>query len=221
MNQTPAAPLEVQFTNTSTFYTSVVWDFGPGEGTSTLNNPVHFYSTPGTYLVKLLITSPGGCLDSAFHTIRLDDTAGSRVDYLPIGGCKPLDVNLNIVTAATISSYYWDFGDGNTATSTTPTTNHIYTSFGNFLPKVIMTDPSGCIIPLQGLDTVFVIGARANFGVDDSLFCDFGTTQLQISAGTLVMAALPLSKTLLIPMQLRDYILFNWLSLHKLVVVIL
>lgn len=169
------APLEVQFTNTSTFYTSVVWDFGPGEGTSTLNNPVHFYSTPGTYLVKLLITSPGGCLDSAFQRIVLDDTAGSRVDYLPIGGCKPLDVSLNIVTSATISSYYWDFGDGYTETTTTPTTNHIYTSFGNFLPKVIMTDPSGCIIPIQGLDTVFVIGARANFGVDDSLFCDFGT----------------------------------------------
>ncbi|OSZ76845.1 hypothetical protein CAP36_10440 [Chitinophagaceae bacterium IBVUCB2] len=174
-------PLEVQFTNTSTFYTSVVWDFGTGEGNSTLNNPVHFYSTPGTYTVKLLITSPGGCLDSAFHTIVLDDTAGSRIDYLPIGGCKPLDVSLNILTAATISSYYWDFGDGYTETTTTPTTNHIYSSFGNFLPKIIMTDPSGCIIPLQGLDTVFVIGATANFGVDDSLFCDFGTANFSDS----------------------------------------
>lgn len=169
------APLEVQFTNTSTFYSSVLWDFGPGEGTSTLNNPIHFYSIPGTYLVKLLITSPGGCLDSAFQTITLDDTAGSRINYTPINGCKPLNVNLNITTPATITSYYWDFGDGTTTTTTTPTTNHIYTSFGNFLPKVIMTDPTGCIIPLQGPDTIFVTGAKANFGVDDSLFCDFGT----------------------------------------------
>lgn len=175
-------PFEVQFTNTSTYYTSVVWDFGPGEGTSSLNNPVHFYSVPGTYIVKLLITSPGGCLDSAFHSITLNDTAGSRVDYIPLGGCKPLDVNLNIVTAGSIASFYWDFGDGYTATTTTPTINHVYNSFGNFLPKIIMTDPSGCIIPLQGLDTVYVIGATANFGADDSLFCDFGTANFTDSS---------------------------------------
>ncbi len=167
-------PLEVQFTNTSTYYSSVTWDFGPGEGNSTLNNPIHFYSNPGIYIVKLLITSPGGCLDSAFHTITVYDTAGSSVNYLPIGGCKPLDVNLNILTPGPMVSYYWDFGDGFTQTTATPTINHIYASYGNFLPKVIMEDPTGCLIPLQGLDTVYVTGAEANFGNDDSLFCDFG-----------------------------------------------
>jgi gliding motility-associated-like protein len=40
-----------------------------------------------------------------------------------------------------------------------------------------MEDPSGCLIPLEGLDTVYVTGAKANFGNDDSLFCDFGTVQ--------------------------------------------
>ena len=44
------SPLEVQFTNTSTFYSSVLWDFGPGQGNSTLNNPVHYYS-PGSYML--------------------------------------------------------------------------------------------------------------------------------------------------------------------------
>ncbi len=167
-------PLEVQFTNTSTYYSSVTWDFGPGEGNSTLNNPIHFYSNPGIYIVKLLTTSPGGCLDSAFHTITVYDTAGSIVNYLPIGGCKPLDVNLNILTPGPMISYYWDFGDGFTQTTATPSINHIYASYGNFLPKVIMEDPTGCLIPLQGIDTVYVTGAEANFGNDDSLFCDFG-----------------------------------------------
>jgi len=173
---TSCTPFEARFTNTSTYFTSVVWDFGPGEGTSTINNPVHYYSVPGTYPVKLLITSPGGCLDSAFHTIYVYDTAGSRLNYLPVGGCKPLDVSLNILTSnPSMTSYYWDFGDGFTQTTTTPTINHIYNSFGNFLPKIIMEDPSGCLIPLQGADTVYVTGASANFGNDDSLFCDFGT----------------------------------------------
>lgn len=167
-------PLEVQFTNTSTYYTSVVWDFGPAEGNSTLNNPIHFYSVPGTYIVKLLITSPGGCLDSAFHTITVYDTIGSNVNYLPLGGCKPLDVTLNILTPGPMVSYYWDFGDGFTQTTTAATINHTYASYGNFLPKIIMEDPSGCLIPLQGIDTVYVTGAEANFGNHDSLLCDFG-----------------------------------------------
>jgi gliding motility-associated-like protein len=168
-------PFEVQFTNTSTFYTSQRWDFGPGQGTSTLTNPVHYYSIPGTYPVKLIVTSPGGCIDSIIRTIRVFDTIGSRVNYLPLSGCKPLDVNLSAATTGIISSYFWDFGDGYTTTTTTPNVNHLYSSFGNFLPKVIMQDPSGCLIPLQGLDTVYVTGANTKFGMDDSLFCDFGT----------------------------------------------
>ncbi len=172
---TSCTPFEARFTNTSTYYKSVVWDFGPGEGTSTLNNPVHFYTIPGVYPVKLLITSPGGCLDSAFHTVTVYDTAGSTLNYLPIAGCKPLSVDLNILTSnPSMVSYYWDFGDGVTQSTTVPNVNHIYSSFGNFLPKIIMEDPSGCLIPLQGLDTVYVTGAKANFGNDDSLFCDFG-----------------------------------------------
>ncbi len=168
-------PFEVQFTNTSTYFSSVLWDFGPGEGVSTLTNPVHYFSTPGVYPVKLVITSPGGCLDSIVKNIYVNDTAGSRVNYLPLGGCKPLAASFNTFTPGQMVSYFWDFGDGYTQTTTTPNVNHVYSSYGNFLPKVIMEDPSGCQIPLQGLDTVYVTGANARFGADSSLFCDIGT----------------------------------------------
>jgi len=174
-------PFEVQFTNTSTFYTSQTWDFGPLQGNSTLNNPVHYYSIAGTYPVKLIVTSPGGCVDSTIRTIRVFDTVGSVVDYLPLNGCKPLAVALNTFTSGPMASYYWDFGDGYTQITTTPTINHTYASFGNFLPKVIMEDPSGCLIPLQGLDTVYVTGANTKFGLDDSLFCDFGVVNFSDS----------------------------------------
>jgi gliding motility-associated-like protein len=167
-------PLEIRFTNTSTYYNSLIWDFGPGEGTSIQNDPVHYYATPGIYPVKLVITSPGGCMDSIIKTITVYDTSGARANYVPLAGCKPLIVNLDMFTPGTMASYLWDFGDGNTDTTTTSTNTHVYTSYGNFLPKVIMEDPSGCIIPIAGLDTIIVIGANAKFGYDDSLFCDRG-----------------------------------------------
>jgi gliding motility-associated-like protein len=167
-------PLEVQFTNTSTHFNSVHWDFGPGQGTSILENPVHYYNIPGTYRVKLTITSPGGCIDSAFVNIHVEDTVGTRINYTPIAGCNPLAVNLNLTTSSTIESYFWDFGDGNTAITTTPAASHLFQSHGSFLPRVIMQDPSGCLIPVTGLDTIRIAGANVNFGFTPALLCDSG-----------------------------------------------
>ncbi len=177
-------PLEVQFTNTSTYYTGTLWDFGTGEGTSTVINPVHYYSIPGTYRVRLFISSPGGCYDSAFINIVVNDTAGSRIDYTPVAGCNPLTVNLNTVTTAVIQSYFWDFGDGNTTTTIAPNVTHIYTSFGNFVPKVIMLDPANCLIPLTGIDTIKIIGANPDFGITPGLLCDSGFVSFSDSTTT-------------------------------------
>ncbi len=167
-------PFEVQFTNTSTFYTSLLWDFGPGEGTSTQTNPVHYYNLPGIYPVKLLITSPGGCLDSIIRNIRVYDTTGSRIDYFPISGCSPLTASFTATIPGPANSYFWDFGDGNTINTTSPNVNHTYTSFGTFLPKVILQYSAGCLILLEGSNTFDVIGAKAKFGIDSTVFCDAG-----------------------------------------------
>jgi gliding motility-associated-like protein len=167
-------PIEVTFTNTSNYYNTVKWDFGLGEGTSTLSNPVHYYSRPGIYTAHLQVTSPGGCVSDAFRTITVYDTSGSKVTYAPIAGCKPLTFNISTNTVGFMSSYFWDFGDGNTVSTNTPNATHIYTSFGNFLPKLIMEDPAGCQIPIQGPDTVYVIGGNPKFGMDKRLLCDSG-----------------------------------------------
>ncbi len=168
-------PFEVQFTNTSTYYSSVQWDFGVGQGSSTLNNPAHYYTTSGNYIATLIATSPGGCKDTLTKNISVFDAAASTISYTPINGCKPLAVSLNTISPGPITSYFWDFGDGYTQTSTTPNVNHIYASYGSFLPKVILQDASGCIIPVQGVDTIPVIGAKANFGFDKNLLCDNGS----------------------------------------------
>ncbi len=39
------------------------WDFGDGN-TSTLKDPTHIFSTPGTFIVKLKVSSPAFCSDS-------------------------------------------------------------------------------------------------------------------------------------------------------------
>ena len=174
-------PLEIQFTNTSSFYSSVFWDFGPGQGTSALNNPVHYYNLPGLYPVKLVVTSPGGCKDSIIKNITVYDTSGAAITYPPLDGCKPFATSFSAVIPGPMASYLWDFGDGITQITTTPAVNHTYLSYGNFLPKLIMEDPAGCLIPLQGLDTILVTGANAAFAEDTTFFCDRGTVRFSDS----------------------------------------
>ncbi|MES1214085.1 MAG: PKD domain-containing protein, partial [Bacteroidota bacterium] len=113
-------PFEVKFTNNSTFYSSVEWDFGLGQGISTINNPSHYYTTSGSYVATLVATSPGGCKDTATKNISVFDASASGINYLPINGCKPLLVSLNTFSPGPIASYFWDFGDGYTETGTTP-----------------------------------------------------------------------------------------------------
>ncbi len=49
-----AAPLQVQFTDVSSYnYDGVIWDFGDGN-TSTERNPIHDYTEPGVYSVSML-----------------------------------------------------------------------------------------------------------------------------------------------------------------------
>jgi gliding motility-associated-like protein len=164
-------PLQVQFTNTSHFINSFVWDLDGSP--SALPNPVKFFVSSGTYPIQLAVTSPGGCTDTVRKSIRIFDTVGSKITYIPLNGCKPLSVDFTTYSPGPVS-YTWDFGDGVILNNSIDTLNHIYDFFGDFVPKIIMTDPSGCEIPVTGHDTIHIIGATAKFGLDKSLFCDSG-----------------------------------------------
>ena len=165
-------PFEVQFTNTSQYYYTYVWHLGGG--TSGQLHPIQFYTVPGVYNVSLVAVAPGGCMDTARSTITVFDTAGANITYTPLDGCKPLSVFLSAYSPGPMDLYTWDFGDGIMISDTASSINHIYNSFGNFVPKVILTDPAGCIIPVSGFDTIKIKGAQAKFGLSTQFFCDSG-----------------------------------------------
>ncbi len=162
-------PLLVTFTNNSQNYVSAVWDFGDGTSTTSAN-PTHFYTSIGTYVTKLTVTSPGGCVDVSQHTIVVRGPQGNFT-YGPLQGCKPLTVNFNAITHDRIS-FIWDFNDGSTNVTIDSIVSHAYTIPGTYLPKMILVDTNGCVVPIQGPDTIFVSGALANFGFLNQTHCD-------------------------------------------------
>ncbi len=130
----------VSFTNTSTPAATYAWSFGDGS-TSTLVSPVHAYSVSGVFTARLIITESQGCKDTATRTITIaaPNAAFTMSDSVSI--CPPFTVHFTNASTGGISNL-WSLGDGNTSIATNP--NHIYTSPGLNMVRLIVTDAYGC-----------------------------------------------------------------------------
>jgi gliding motility-associated-like protein len=74
------------FTNTSTNSDQVVWDFGDGVGSSTMNNPMYTYPlVSGTYPVTLIVVSDFGCTDTVMKIVRVINNSISSEVIIPTG----------------------------------------------------------------------------------------------------------------------------------------
>ncbi|GAB2834247.1 PKD domain-containing protein [Ferruginibacter profundus] len=162
-------PLFVSFTNQSQNFTAVHWDFGDGTSTQS-DNPSHFYNVPGVYFAKLTVTSPGGCTDVYQRKITVRGPVGNFT-YGPINGCKPLTVHFAATTQDRLS-FIWDFNDGTTTSTLDSVMSHTYAIPGIYVPKMILVDPGGCVVPILGPDTIIVNGVAANFGFINHNYCD-------------------------------------------------
>lgn len=170
---TYCTPFEAKFTNNSYFFNSSYWTLGPGKGTSTQTNPTTYYTTTGKYDIKLVVTSPGGCKDSVTNTLTVYNPGDGTIKYTPLLGCRPLPVSFEAFSPMK-ANYVWDFGDGNVIDTTVNKISHIYDNLGSFVPRIILKQPEGCLVPLVGDETVEIIGAKAMFRVNKNLFCDSG-----------------------------------------------
>lgn len=175
---TYCTPFEAHFFNTSYFINGGYWDLGPGHGTSGETNPSTYYTTAGTYPIKLVVSSPGGCLDSITHNLIVHNPNDATLTYSPLTGCTPRTVNFDAFSPMN-GQFIWDFGDGNVTDTTINAIKHLYTDFGNFIPTVILREPSGtCVIPLVGKQTIKLLGVHAKYTLSKNLFCDSGTIRV-------------------------------------------
>jgi gliding motility-associated-like protein len=174
-------PLVVYFTNNSANAIAVNWDFGDGTSTQS-DNPSHFYSYPGTYNVKLTVTSNGGCTSDLTKQVIVSGPKGNFT-YAPLNGCSPLTVKF-IATTENRQSFVWDFNDGNISPTNDSIVTYTYREFGNYVPKMILIDAGGCQVPITGLDTIHVKGVVANFGFLSPTLCDKGSVAFSDSSKT-------------------------------------
>jgi gliding motility-associated-like protein len=171
-------PLTVNFTDQSTGAVSWQWSFGDST-TSTLQNPSHTYTDFGNYTVRLVTTNAFGCTDTLIKPdlVKIQKPV-IRFPSLPQAGCIPYTTafSANIITLDNITSYLWNFGDGNTSTQAAPT--HTYTNQGKYNVTLTIITSSGCTEVLALNDAV-VVGRIPviDFTVDPNPVCAYGTAQ--------------------------------------------
>ncbi|MFZ5979687.1 MAG: PKD domain-containing protein, partial [Candidatus Zixiibacteriota bacterium] len=142
------APLSVAFSDQSSDATSWNWDFGDGV-ISTLQNPNHNYTSEGVYIVTLTAANECGS-DTATGVIAVRDPELPPVaDFMahPTSGCYPFKVFFTDLSAGTITSWAWDFGDGFTSTSRNP--YHLYRGAGVYSVTLTVTGPTGSDIEIK------------------------------------------------------------------------
>ena len=141
----------VSFTQLSTDYSQVTWDFGNGNSSSLINpNPQLYQGIDTTFLVTMAIDTAGFCFDTATQLIEV---ASSPVAYFDIpsgdtvcGAPGFFDFQAGSNSAVLPITCFWDFGDPTITTDTTSTSSPSYTynTPGVYWVTKIVTNSFGC-----------------------------------------------------------------------------
>ena len=139
------APYNAYFNNTSEAGEQFFWTFGDGSS-STVQYPTHYYPTPGTFTIKLVVIDSGTCnkSDSFSYTITVSDKPRADFTFLPVPPQPNTPVQF-FNTSIDAVKYEWLFGDGESiSTTNTDPVKHIYNETRPFEAMLVAINTSGC-----------------------------------------------------------------------------
>jgi PKD repeat protein len=114
------------------------WNFGDGS-LSSVQNPTHTYSQPGTYTVTLIASNNYGT--SAYYQVI---TAGGLAASINVSGNYVIGNTLSFSSTYTAAlSYSWNFGDGSSSGAQSPT--HSYVNPGTYVVSLTLVTPN-CVV---------------------------------------------------------------------------
>jgi len=143
---TACVPQEILFNNLSVPIDEtydIVWDFGDG-GTGDAISPYHTYQEPGTYTVRVEITSPIGCYtEKTFNNlITMEPSPVADFTYSP-ETLNSIQSTVQFDDASTgASGWYWDFGGAGRSFEQNP--SFTFRDSGVYDVRLVVFHPNGC-----------------------------------------------------------------------------
>lgn len=123
------------------------WSFGDGAtSSSTASLTSHAYATAGTYTVALTVTDDVGQTRTTTSTVAVVNGLTASFSVSPTSQVITRTVNVNggdstTVAGSSITSYTWDFGNGQTGTGATSSTT--YSTAGTYTIRLTIVDSAG------------------------------------------------------------------------------
>ncbi|MBL4753386.1 MAG: PKD domain-containing protein, partial [Flavobacteriales bacterium] len=156
-----------------------LWDFGDGNG-DTLQNPKHFYSSPGTYLTSLTVVTAGDCSSGSMQTISI----GNRptANFGPLNGCSNTPIVMldqSTITNDIITDRTWVIDTLDTVFGSAVAV--VYPYEGNYAVTLVATSMNGCS---DSITQTVVIDETPDPGFDYTLTC--GSTEVLFEDASVV-----------------------------------
>ncbi|MDD1711914.1 MAG: PKD domain-containing protein [Methanoregulaceae archaeon] len=161
------APMTVSFTDISTGNpTKWAWDFDDG-GTSNEKNPIHEFTSVGTYNVTLKASNDGGSTEKS-RVVRVISLPVASFTGTPVLGTVPLTVQFNDTSTVIRPVFWqWDFGDGTGAVAAeidgeivgkeNQNPLHTYNKPGSYNVTLTIENPAGSSVPYTRYGYITVV----------------------------------------------------------------
>ncbi|MBN2614785.1 MAG: PKD domain-containing protein, partial [Bacteroidales bacterium] len=151
VSSNPASILDtLQFNGTSGVnILSWSWNFADG-ATSSVQNPLHTFSTKGDYAVTLSALTDNLCTPTVTHTVSIQSLPVANFTYS--GRCLGDPITFTDASSSPngIKKWVWYYGDGDSTvlrisdvSVTHPSVNHTYITSGTYYVTLKVTDANG------------------------------------------------------------------------------
>lgn len=136
--------------------TSYSWNFGDGTSGSG-EMPSHTYAAAGVYTVTLVVSDSSGDVAQKTRQVIVEGPPTAQLSASP-GGPIPTGTPIQFDASAstdpfgTITSYQWNFGDGQSSIGPSPT--HAYSTAGDYTVALTVTDAAGATNTITDAVTV-------------------------------------------------------------------
>lgn len=154
-------PSMVQLSTVTGEY-SYEWFYGDGGSDLAGATSWHMYNSSSlfdtTFTVQLVTTTFFGCKDTVSHDLVIHPSPLASFVVDTLSGCTPLLVEF-ANTSFGATTYTWNFGDGNSSTSTDPVFDYTYLNPGlspvSYNCQLIASSDNGCTSVMSQTITVY------------------------------------------------------------------
>jgi PKD repeat protein len=159
---------EFTFSNQTTIGSGLVgsfWNFDDNGSVSTDEAPKYTFSAAGKKNVKLIAMSEFGCKDSMVKSVEVKESPKAGFTNTPACSLTPTEfTNTTADVAGAVANYAWNFGDGTTSKTKSPSKN--WTNLGPKTVTLSVTLDNGCS-DVTTKDLSVLTQPKANFSATD------------------------------------------------------